>query len=410
MSRQNNKDMQIKFYQESEAHKTAYYLRSQMNKLIGRTEYIKHAFLTSNTPSAGSESQAFIGKQGDRFMETLTLAVRISSMSQTGGAFVRLLNGWLPYLFDYIRIYDNGNEIVDYNPHQIYEKLLLETGSDYKDNFILKKNIGIDTDANRATKAASSQTYYLDFSKFCDIFKRPFPMFKLKSNELEFRIKLNSNFSNLIQSDGTITPFTIEDMAFYGEWVDPGQKVINMVKNMNDFPLYHLRPTTVYHQEASGSSAFEHNLTQLANKSVAFITFKGITETNATTSKSYTTWTTIDEHELLSSGNQLHNANFAISDDLFKKVLISDYNPKNWSVIHDANLYFISYTNDLAQELSNDHLAESGLSHIGSYYFTQTDVQIRRKQNSNLGAAERLYITIWQYQPLVIRDQTLKVL
>lgn len=399
-----------KHYQHTDQHSLNYYVRNKMAKLAGKTEYIKHSFLTTNQPVEGEESQCYIGKQGNRFLESLTLRIRLSSMSQATGSYIRLQNAAVFWLFQHIRFYDNGKEIIDLNPEQMYQKALLEMASNSKDYFIFKKQVGIDTDANRATAAGSSQWLYIDFGKIIDWLKTPFPIFKLNSKELNVRLKWTNDFTSLIQSDGTITKFTIEDASFIAEWVDPGKAVVEQINKVNMYPLYNLHPTTVYFTQASGSKLFDENLTQLANKNVVFLSFYAVTATNATTGKNFTSWETIDEHQLLSSGTELHNANFPITDEVFKKVLIQDYNPNHYETVYDNKLYFISYTNDISQELGHDHINEAGLSHIGSRYFVETDVQIRRNQTSNLGANERLYVTIWEYKPMMIAEGEMKVI
>lgn len=339
-------------------------------------------------PDLLGEQHFLIRPQGKRLLNGLTLNTDISAISKTGGTYVRGVDALGLLMINNIEIRQNSKVLNRITAAQMWE--IVQQMSDESENVIMNARVGIDSQANRATRAASPTSYCIDFAHFFGMFSVPLPVYRLDA-PLEVVVTYAGPASLLVETDGTAPTFSFVASNLIATFTEVPQMLTNEIDAMSVYPIYAFDyQEMVFDIPAATASSFSYNLQQLNNKDVILINTIVRPAANFTTANAcdYTTCTAVSSYTLKSSNNYISGANFDFTDTFMRQNLLHEYDFPAKDALYTQNIYPISYSTMLSEEFS-DH----GHKYTGSKSFRNvTDAQLTLNFASTVAAAQKVHV------------------
>jgi hypothetical protein len=338
-----------------------------------------------------------IDAMGDQFLEKLRLVNEIQFSVDENATAPRYKNAMPIFQYEKIEIYQNNNLIQTITSDEMYELIKLHTPQD--DLVYTFKHYGIGDNTFRTVQDGDKIKFFTDFSDFFNMFNKPFPIFKLKDNGLEFKIYYGSK---MLTEDAKVT-YDYTQTYMLATYVKPySQQLINYYKNLSSFSFIELTPYSTFITPQTTTKNQTHILSYLHGRNCAYLSIKYITDANYDAGNR-TSFETISEFSLTDSGRNLDgNNNFKFTDKMFREVILYDCDIENKDDLYNDNIYFINYCNSMKKVFTTD---DSLLDNFKVFIEKQPQLEITFSANPS---ASKILITNWAYEIISISGGRLK--
>lgn len=335
------------------------------------------------------------------------IVIKLSAISGlSGGSYNRFVENLACSFFSEIEIKNNSERIIFFNdPQEIYQLLLLSYKEDEWNK--LKSDLGFGTISDRNTAAGSASRYILPLRFIKMFIQRKFPHFLLP-NDLEFRFKIISSISSLIETDhntGTAL-VNINDIYMDVEYMDDKSASDFEKQDKNIKVFYNLKPHKREITVSDGSTSIEASFSEFQNHNILFITLALLSDTDKDNYNN-TNYVAIDKYKLDDNGNNIHGSNYSITKEDYQQIYLSRYKPLNYGNLKGNNLYIIYFGDNLSQDMypynpnKFDNYSHE-LTH--ARYFTENKVKLRCEWESAISGAHTLVVTGYEIQKVLINN------
>lgn len=386
-------------------HDIQHYIATNHTQIKG--EKIRQNITATNKSFTENTEITFRMKGGDAdFLDDSSIVLDIAPLSKTGGNFVRLVNAGATKVFHKLEVFYNASQLAKIESQELYQFFYLSHEDNYFDS-IVKSQLGIGTETERNTLGTAKQQLVIPLRCFKFLFSKKFPLFMLE-DELEFKFTYVNSFANIMETDGTEPQLTINNVYLDTQYVR-NRSVANYCRKMKVHNFIGLSTHRIQPILDSGKTEYIEKVDMLKDRHISFITLALVGNSNI--AKNDTVYKKIDKYALKDSGTFLSNKNIDIDDSTFKKVLLYSMNPLNIKNLHNDNLYIIPYNSDMSQELYHNNSVhyDSWSQHLtSSKLFTESNITLELKFDSNLGSNDRLYVIGFELTHYTISNGSLQ--
>lgn len=337
------------------------YIYNRMGRVIGLTTN-QQVRASQVLPTLGNFQSFMIPRQGLQMVTSVNLISSISAMSKTGGTYIRGTQGFGIQQYDHLELWCAGVKLSNITAEQMYTNYLENNGYDYIN--AMNAAVGIASTAARATAAAAAQTFSVELDECFSLFAQPLPIHLLNA-DLELRVYYKQSISYLVETDGTAPSFSYSDVYLDVEYTQIPDAVAKFIAERvakDEFILFGYDWINVQNTIAAGTGAtqFQFAMQQLVNLNVIKMDIIARLSSDLTTALAvnYVNYQSIASYNLKSASNFICGTLFDITDSYYRQALLLKYNPVGINNLYNANIYMISYTDELDQvygEFNNNY-------------------------------------------------------
>ena len=364
------------FFDNSQLHLIQH---AQGGQIIGQVVNQIGKAEPSATPTFGSTVIYKFKKSGDDVLDDEYLIIDISAITGTGGTYIRGVNALGLFMFKAFRLKQNNENVKVIYPDNVMQNIKYYCNSD--EYATLSQQLGIYSQTDRNTLAGASQRFAIPLKLLFAVFSKALDMASIKG-DLELHAELRGDVQHCIQTDKTLSTFSITNTYLDLQYIKPQPIILNTMRKMYNekgglsAPWFDITHTLLEKSIALGETNVQFSLPSLQHCRIIdiyfFIVATSLRDTVLTSD--YTdTFIAITDFSLKSGGKYL---NFGLESNITKsyydKVILPRLDFVGWKNILSGtsieNAYVISFANDHDSETSETK------KYHGGRVFAENDV------------------------------------
>lgn len=398
--------------------KASHFVQYNYGEIINADKrYIERVNPESGNYSFGGEIKYKIPVKSDHvFSNRVWIKGELNALASTGvGTFERLDKPGFLSIIDYITINSGSVEIAKIERDSLVLSSIFNTDNEEFNN-LFKNQVGWeDVDGTRTSKYNSAVKFLIPLHQYFAMFGKAFPLFLVKNESLEIRIKLKT--SDCVQTDGTLTTptFVQAETELLVEMIEDRlcASIVSSKYQESGWLYWENNYITEEFQDlASGSTSNSRELNNIADEHLQSFYFVVRANSDLQTANDYdiTNFVAITDFELNDGNTPIDNRNGSSKNVVNYNTLIYPelYRYRNQPYILNKNVYTISYAQ--SNDWAHPDKSETTFSYQGSVQTAKFNKKLLKISHASLGAVSTLTCVYHTLHKLAIQPNGYVVL